>query len=83
MTPRRPSSWRSAIKSVGRPSTVPGAYNAFSPTMEREICDTWRAFRRDDDIRSIVLTAAGDKAFCVGIDREEGEFTALEGSRGL
>ncbi|MDE0606883.1 MAG: enoyl-CoA hydratase/isomerase family protein [Acidimicrobiaceae bacterium] len=61
----------------------PEAYNAFSPTMERELYDAWRAFRRDNDVRSIVLTAAGEKAFCVGIDREEGEFTALDESVGL
>ena len=41
----------------------PDAYNAFSPTMEREVNHTWKAFRRDDDVRSIVLTAAGEKAF--------------------
>jgi enoyl-CoA hydratase/carnithine racemase len=61
----------------------PEAYNAFSPTMEREMRETWEAFRRDDDVRAIVLTAAGDKAFCVGIDRNEGEFTALDDSAGL
>ncbi len=61
----------------------PEAYNAFTPTMQRELRATWEAFRRDDDVRAIVLTAAGDKAFCVGIDRNEGEFTALDDSAGL
>jgi enoyl-CoA hydratase/carnithine racemase len=61
----------------------PEAYNAFSPTMEREMRATWEAFRRDDDVRAVVLTAAGDKAFCVGIDRNEAEFTALDDSAGL
>jgi enoyl-CoA hydratase/carnithine racemase len=61
----------------------PQAYNAFSPTMEREMRETWQAFRRDDDVRAIVLTAAGEKAFCVGIDRNEGEFTALDEGGGL
>ncbi|MEM7139889.1 MAG: enoyl-CoA hydratase/isomerase family protein [Actinomycetota bacterium] len=61
----------------------PDAYNAFSPTMERELADTWDAFRKDDDVRAIVLTAAGEKAFCVGIDRNESEFTALDDSAGL
>ncbi len=58
----------------------PEAYNAFSPTMQRELRATWEAFRRDDDVRAVVLTAAGDKSFCVGIDRNEAEFTALDGS---
>lgn len=61
----------------------PEAYNAFSPTMQRELRATWEAFRRDDDVRAIVLTAAGDKSFCVGIDRNEAEFTALDDSDGL
>ena len=61
----------------------PDAYNAFSPAMEREVRDTWLAFRRDDDVNAILLTAAGEKAFCVGIDRNEGEFTALDDSPGL
>lgn len=61
----------------------PEAYNAFSPTMEREVQATWQAFRRDDDVRAIVLTAAGEKSFCVGIDRNEGDFTALDDSAGL
>lgn len=61
----------------------PDAYNAFNPAMEREVHDTWRAFRRDDEVRAVVLTAAGHKAFCVGIDRDEGEFTALDDSAGL
>ncbi|NIR39892.1 MAG: enoyl-CoA hydratase/isomerase family protein [Actinobacteria bacterium] len=58
----------------------PEAYNAFTPTMQEELRATWRAFRRDDDVRVVVLTAAGDKAFCVGIDRNEGDFTALDDS---
>jgi enoyl-CoA hydratase/carnithine racemase len=61
----------------------PDAYNAFSPTMQRELRATWEAFRRDDEVRAIVLTAAGEKAFCVGIDRNEGEFTALDGTDSL
>lgn len=56
----------------------PKAYNAFSPTMQAELKATWQAFRRDDNVRAIVLTAAGEKAFCVGIDRNEAEFTALD-----
>ena len=61
----------------------PEAYNAFSPTMQREMRATWEAFRRDDDVRVIVLTAAGDKAFCVGIDRNEAELTALDDNDSL
>ena len=61
----------------------PEAYNAFSPTMQEELKATWRAFRSDDRVNAIVLTAAGDKSFCVGIDRNEAEFTNMAGSDNL
>ena len=31
----------------------------------------WGHVREDQDVRAVVLTAAGDKAFCTGIDRDE------------
>ena len=31
----------------------------------------WHGLRYNDDVRCIVLTGAGDKAFCTGIDRKE------------
>ncbi len=49
----------------------PDKYNAFNLTMLREVRDIWRLLRRHDDVRCIVLTGAGDKAFCTGIDRME------------
>jgi len=61
----------------------PDAYNAFSPTMQQELRQTWRAFRREDDVRAVVLTASGNKSFCVGIDRNEAEFTNMAGSEQL
>src|SRR5580700_10886902 len=39
--------------------------------MQRELKDVWRSLRRNDDVRCVVLTGAGDKAFCTGIDRTE------------
>ena len=61
----------------------PEAYNAFSPTMQEELKATWRAFRSDDRVNAIVLTAAGDMSFCVGIDRNEAEFTNMAGDSRL
>ncbi len=61
----------------------PEAYNAFSPAMQEELKATWRAFRSDDRVNAIVLTAAGDKSFCVGIDRNEAEFTNMAGESRL
>jgi enoyl-CoA hydratase/carnithine racemase len=45
--------------------------NAFNTTMQRELRSVWRWLRRHDDVRVVVLTGAGDKAFCTGIDRSE------------
>jgi len=47
----------------------PDALNAFNSTMSREIREVWRALRANDDVRCVVLSAAGERAFCVGIDR--------------
>jgi len=49
----------------------PDVHNAFNSLMQRELHTLWRALRRHDDVRCIVLTGAGDKAFCTGIDRME------------
>jgi len=49
----------------------PEVHNAFNSLMQRELRALWRALRRHDPVRCIVLTGAGDKAFCTGIDRME------------
>jgi enoyl-CoA hydratase/carnithine racemase len=49
----------------------PDVHNAFNVTMQKELRDVWRSMRHDDDVRVAVLTGAGDKAFCTGIDRTE------------
>jgi enoyl-CoA hydratase/carnithine racemase len=49
----------------------PERLNSFDVTLTRELHDLWRELRFDDDIRAIVLTGAGDKAFCTGIDRAD------------
>ena len=48
----------------------PQALNAFDTTMQRELRELWQMLRTNDDVRCIVLTGAGDKAFCTGLDRE-------------
>ncbi|MEU8135688.1 enoyl-CoA hydratase/isomerase family protein [Streptodolium elevatio] len=47
----------------------PDRHNAFDLVMIEELHTLWRELRHDDDVRVIVLTGAGDKAFCTGIDR--------------
>jgi enoyl-CoA hydratase/carnithine racemase len=49
----------------------PEVHNAFNLKMQHELHTLWRELRRDDEVRCVVLTGAGTKAFCVGIDREE------------
>jgi enoyl-CoA hydratase/carnithine racemase len=49
----------------------PDVHNAFNSQMQRELHSLWRSLRRRDEVRCIVLTGAGEKAFCTGIDRME------------
>ena len=46
----------------------PDKLNAFSPTMNAELVAAWQALRMNDDVRAIILTGAGDRAFTSGID---------------
>jgi enoyl-CoA hydratase/carnithine racemase len=48
----------------------PDRHNAFDLTMIDEIHSLWRILRYRDEVRCVVLTGAGDKAFCIGIDRD-------------
>ena len=59
----------------------PDALNSFDSTMRRELQGTWQSLRTNDDVRAIVLSAAGDRAFCVGMDRTEtGAYKVFEKS---
>lgn len=49
----------------------PDVLNAFDRRMQDELQAVWRGLRGDDTVRTVVLTAAGDRAFCTGIDRAE------------
>ena len=49
----------------------PDVHNAFNARMREELGGLWRDLRDDDDVRCVVLTGAGDTAFCTGIDRTE------------
>ncbi|WP_052666609.1 enoyl-CoA hydratase/isomerase family protein [Nitriliruptor alkaliphilus] len=48
----------------------PDRLNAFDGVMLAELRATWRELRADDRVRAIVLDAAGDRAFCTGVDRD-------------
>lgn len=49
----------------------PELLNAFDQRMQDDLATVWRYLREADDVRAVVLTGSGDKAFCVGIDRAE------------
>jgi enoyl-CoA hydratase/carnithine racemase len=49
----------------------PEVLNAFNTRMLHELRQVWRALRTDDSVRCVVLDAAGDRAFCTGVDRDE------------
>ncbi len=49
----------------------PEVHNAFNYRMQQELKSVWRSARHNDDVRCLVLTGAGPKAFCTGIDRQE------------
>jgi enoyl-CoA hydratase len=46
----------------------PEQRNALSAQLLAELVDAMRRARDDEDVRAVVLTGAGDKAFCAGAD---------------
>ncbi|MFI7010421.1 enoyl-CoA hydratase/isomerase family protein [Streptomyces sp. NPDC050145] len=48
----------------------PQRHNAIDTALADALRAAWRGFRFDDGVRAVVLTGAGDKAFCTGIDRD-------------
>ncbi|MFJ4889164.1 enoyl-CoA hydratase/isomerase family protein [Streptomyces sp. NPDC088788] len=55
-----------AVLTLDRPHRL----NAIDPATAAELADTWQAFRFDDTVRAVVVTGAGQRAFCTGIDRD-------------
>lgn len=49
----------------------PAAHNALDAATQAALLDEWRRFRDDDSLRVVVLTGAGDAAFCAGADLKE------------
>jgi enoyl-CoA hydratase/carnithine racemase len=50
----------------------PDRMNAFNQAMCDEFSRLWQQVRLDDEVRVVVLRAAGDRAFCTGADVREG-----------
>ena len=53
-----------ALVTLNRPEVM----NAFNVQMQEDLKRVWEDIRNDEDIRVVILTGAGDKAFCSGID---------------
>jgi enoyl-CoA hydratase len=53
-----------AVLTIDRPERR----NAVDPTTADELLDGYRSFEADHDARVLVLTGAGDEAFCAGAD---------------
>ncbi|WMX46547.1 enoyl-CoA hydratase/isomerase family protein [Streptomyces roseicoloratus] len=49
----------------------PARHNALTLGMARELGEVWRGFRYEDEVRAVVVTGAGGRAFCTGIDRDD------------
>ncbi|MER7677506.1 enoyl-CoA hydratase/isomerase family protein [Streptomyces sp. NPDC096934] len=54
-----------AVLTLDRPALL----NAIDVETAAELASAWRAFRFDDTVRAVVLTGAGERAFCTGLDR--------------
>ncbi|WP_308122050.1 enoyl-CoA hydratase/isomerase family protein [Streptomyces sp. TRM70350] len=55
-----------AVVTLDRPARL----NAIDLATADELAAAWREFRYDDSVRAVVLTGAGERAFCTGIDRD-------------
>ena len=56
-----------AIVTLNRPQV----HNAFDQRMQAELREIWLTLRSRVEVRAVILTGAGEKAFCSGIDRTE------------
>ncbi|MEV7071324.1 enoyl-CoA hydratase/isomerase family protein [Streptomyces sp. NPDC093990] len=55
-----------AVVTLDRPHRL----NAIDLAMRDELAACWQALRFDDSVRAVVLTGAGERAFCTGLDRD-------------
>jgi enoyl-CoA hydratase/carnithine racemase len=57
----------------------PDKMNAFTGTMMNELIDAFDRTDADDDVRAVIITGAGDRAFCAGADLSAGGQTFSKG----
>jgi enoyl-CoA hydratase/carnithine racemase len=57
----------------------PDRMNAIDETSEAELVRIWETIEKDNDVRCVVVTGAGERAFCTGADMKQGNAkTGLE-----
>lgn len=61
----------------------PRYHNAFTPDTTKEMCDAMVLCRENQDINVVVLTGAGDKAFCSGGDQNVKSIAGYIGKDGV
>lgn len=54
----------------------PDRMNAIDQATEKALIETWEKIERDRSVRIVVLTGAGDRAFCTGADMKSGSGTS-------
>jgi len=57
--------------------------NAFTPDTVKEMCEAMTLCREDRNIFTVILTGAGDKAFCSGGDQNIKSFAGYVGKDGI
>jgi enoyl-CoA hydratase/carnithine racemase len=57
----------------------PERMNAFTDVMMREVIDAFDRVDADDEVRAVVVTGSGDRAFCAGADLGGGGETFAKG----
>jgi len=57
-----------ATVTLNRPTRM----NSFNGQMCSDFVELWRQVREDDAVRAVVIRAAGERAFCTGVDVVEG-----------
>jgi len=64
-------------KSADKVGTItlhrPDQMNAFNRRMSEEFRDLWIEIAEDEEVNAVVLRAAGDRAFCTGMDVRAGD----------
>lgn len=55
-----------AVVTLDRPHRL----NAIDLVLRDALVEAWRELRFDDSVRAVVLTGAGERAFCTGLDRD-------------